>query len=118
MITLRLFVICTDRGQHQRARLGELMWFDTLHDEWVGGSNILSQHLVYVPQDAEGVRHDLEDRDRGRLEILCPRCRRHIQWREETATEVITRMCADSPLLGTNTSVKWRQAWLDISHVP
>jgi hypothetical protein len=115
MMTLRLFVICTDKGQHQRARLGELNLFKgDLIGEFVGGSNILGQQANPVPEDAVGVR--IERGNRIRVEIRCSRCSRHIQWREETAREVVVRMCADSPLKGSGPT--WRDAWLDISHLP
>lgn len=113
--TLRLFVYCTDKGQHQRARLGELNLFENLNGEWVGGSNILGQHLNFVPEHAVGVSLD---RDRGRVEIQCPRCPRHVQWRDERAKDVVVGLCAGSPIKGDADGLNWREAWLDISHLP
>jgi hypothetical protein len=137
MTSLRLFVVCTDKGQHQRARLGELnVWegpsgrdpaYNLPTDdnvEWVSGSNEVGKHLNYVPEDAMGVRIEsiavplsgVHGGHMVRVQIDCPRCSRHVEWREETAKKVIAGMCADSPVLGETTH--WREAWLDISHLP
>jgi hypothetical protein len=101
--TLVLFVVCTDRGQHARSRLGQLHINDPPTGRRVGAGNLLGQGRARsVPEYAGGVTWT----EYG-VEVRCDRCRRHVEWRHETALNVIVAMCAGE-----------RDAWLDISHLP
>jgi hypothetical protein len=80
---LRLFVSCTDKGQHPLARLGEL---NLVGDQLMTGLE-WRRLPVQKPSDRPAVWWD--DRDGGRAQMRCPRCGRHVQWRGDRAREVI-----------------------------
>lgn len=110
--TLRLFLVCTDKGQHARARLGELDLLISRANrlfapDVMGGSTLGQGSAAHRSHDAAGVT---VDRDRDRVELRCTRCGRHVQWRGDTARQVIRAMCAGSD--------PWREAQLDLSHLP
>lgn len=113
MKTQRLFVTCSDRGQHHSARLGEILSIDGRVSGRVetqrGRVALTTDKLVGVAWDAE----------RRRFEIRCPRCNRHLQWTEGTAQRVVTDLVEQ---MGTDVpgadGVAYTFASLDISRVP
>lgn len=77
-----LTVVCTDRGQHAETILGDLTRPHGLLRANAGG-------VGYRTEVAASLVIDDVRRPDYRVQIRCPRCRRHIQWRGERATEIM-----------------------------
>jgi hypothetical protein len=82
-----MLIVCTDRGRHPVSLLGQLDLVDGL---------LRAAERLSMPRQHDGpclwLDHPDPQRPDTRVQIRCPRCRRHIEWRHETATKVITRL--------------------------
>lgn len=124
-------IVCTDKGQHPSITLGDLIivqggQFDGLlranqeHGFDIAGKRNYGPH-------AHGRRGEcvwLDDvpvapNTEARVHMRCPRCKRHVQWRYETAVDRLERLAR---LTGTNGSPTpsgaARFVQLDLSALP
>jgi hypothetical protein len=118
-VNQRLFVTCSDKGQHHPARLGELEIIPTSDGPDVFyGTNLLGQGKGsgHFRDDSAGIVHDVEHQ---RFEIRCPRCRRHVQWTDQTARRLVIDLVGQlGSVEGTEGVYQYACAWLDISSIP
>ncbi len=79
-----LGLICTDRGQHSRCVLGDL----------VGRAERIDVNRGFAMGDLAGRRkHEcVRLDDERRVHIRCPRCSRNPQWTAEHARDVLDRL--------------------------
>lgn len=102
---IRLGVVCTDRGQHSQARLGELDMTDDGH--FLAG-NVLMRGNVGGHIDGEAPTVVWEQHAGGvRVRLRCLRCGRDVVWRDQRARQVVET-------LGDDTGDRL----LDLSHIP
>jgi hypothetical protein len=80
-------LFCTDQGQHGWTLLGDLGIHGgllTVNENFTAGQIALRRRKECVWIDG--------DRCSGRVQIRCPRCRRHVPWRGERAAEIVRRL--------------------------
>lgn len=97
-------VACTDRGQHPWTQLGDLNTTDGLVR--ANTATVGAQHATQRRPECVWLDHLDTTRPECRVHVRCPRCRRHVQWRDERAREIISTLDA----AGRNV--------LDISRLP
>ena len=83
---MKLVFFCTDKGQHPRTVLGNVLIDDD--GELIANHEIYSHGSIGDARKHQAVQIDY----RGRVRIDCPRCKRNIPWKPETAERVITAL--------------------------
>jgi hypothetical protein len=85
-------IICTDRGQHRRRRLGEL-WEDDATGELRAGPWVTRRtRLTHYDSATQPIPHP--NASAHPIRYRCDVCRRDVQWAPETARRMYDTLTA------------------------
>jgi len=85
---IAIAIVCTDKGQHPETALGDL----SIYDGSVYANEVVVHREIADRQKSECVWIDLTDAAPFRVNMRCPRCRRHLEWSYPESVGHITRL--------------------------
>ena len=88
-----LTIVCTDRGQHSTTLLGELNLGGMLR---ANGTHLSPREAERRKDECVWLEHVDEDRPDYQVNMRCPRCGRHVEWRSARAIDLIGKLAAAS----------------------
>lgn len=96
MNVVEVTIVCTDKGQHPLATLGDVAMASgvSANVDLMGGRGREAERRKDECVWNDGDPTTDETMYGSRVNFRCPRCGRHVQWKHENAVDKLTRLGA------------------------